>query len=46
MIFGEPEASRFIVALQRLKLEKQRREKLAKTAKLKVRAAVRKGREC
>ncbi|MFO0808760.1 MAG: hypothetical protein U0746_09075 [Gemmataceae bacterium] len=44
MIYGEPEASRFIEALQRIKRLRQRKEKQTKTAKQKLRAALRKGR--
>ena len=44
VIFGEPEASKFLEALRRMKLQKVRREQLARQAKLKARVAVRKTR--
>jgi hypothetical protein len=46
VIYGEPEAIKFVVAVQRLKLQRLRRERLAKLAKQKVRAALRKLRAC
>ena len=46
MIYGEPETSRFLEAVQRLKRQQRRKERQAKQAKQKVRAALRKGREC
>jgi hypothetical protein len=46
VIYGEPEAIKFLVAVQRLKLQRMRRERLAKLAKQKARAALRKLRPC
>jgi hypothetical protein len=42
VIYGEPETSRFLEAVQRLKRHLHRREQLAKQAKLKVRSVLRK----
>ncbi len=44
MIYGAPDASRFIEALRKLKREQERKAKLTKNAKQKMRAAARKGR--
>ena len=46
VIYGEPEACKFLQAVQRLKLQRLRRERLAKLAKQKARAALRKLRPC
>jgi hypothetical protein len=46
VIFGEPETSRFLVAVQRLKRRQRRKERLTRQAKQRVRAALRKMREC
>jgi hypothetical protein len=46
MIYGEPETSRFLAAVQRLKRLLQRRERKTRLAKQRVRAALRKMREC
>ena len=46
MIYGEPDAVKFLLAVQRLKLQRLRRERLAKLAKQKARAALRKLRPC
>ncbi len=46
VIYGEPETARFLEAVQRLKRQLQRRAKLTKQAKQKVRAALRKIRPC
>ena len=42
MIYGEPETIRFLDAVRRLKQQRQRKERLTKQAKQKVRAALRK----
>jgi hypothetical protein len=46
MIYGEPETSRFLVAVQRLKRQRRRKERQTRLAKQRVRAALRKMREC
>lgn len=46
MIFGEPETSRFLEAVQRLKLQQRKREKQTRQAKQRVREALRKLRDC
>lgn len=46
MIYGEPETSRFLAALQRIKRQRQKRERQTRLAKQRVRAALRKMREC
>ena len=46
MIYGEPETLRFLVALQRLKRQQRKKERQTRLAKLRVRAALRKMREC
>ena len=46
MLFGEPETSRFLAAVQRMKRQQRRKEKLTRTAKQRVRAVLRKMREC
>ena len=45
MIYGEPETSRFLAALQRLKRQQRKREKLTQKAKQRVREALRKLRD-
>src|SRR5438034_8698417 len=42
VIYGEPEAVKFLLAVRRLKLQRLRRERLEKLAKQKARAALRK----
>jgi hypothetical protein len=44
VLFGEPEASRFLAALERLKKEQRRREQRTRQAKQRVRASLRKTR--
>ena len=46
MIYGEPETSRFLAALRRLKRLQRKRERQTQQAKQRVRAALRKMREC
>jgi hypothetical protein len=46
VIYGEPETSRFLAALQRLKRQQQKRERQTRRAKQRVRTALRKMREC
>jgi hypothetical protein len=46
MIYGEPETPRFLAALQRLKRQQRKRERLTRLAKQRVRDALRKLREC
>jgi hypothetical protein len=46
MIYGEPETSRFLAAVQRLKRQQRRKERLTRQAKQRVRAVLRKMREC
>jgi hypothetical protein len=46
MLYGEPETSRFLAALQRLKREQRKRERLTRLAKQRVRSALRKLRAC
>jgi hypothetical protein len=46
MIFGEPETSRFLAAVQRLKRQQRRKVRQTRLAKLRVRAVLRKMREC
>ena len=46
MIYGEPETSRFLAALQRIKREQRRKIQQTRLAKQRVRAALRKLREC
>jgi hypothetical protein len=46
MIYGEPETARFLAAVQRLKRRQRRRERQTRLAKQRVRAALRKIREC
>jgi hypothetical protein len=46
MIYGEPETPRFLVALQRLKRLQRKKERQTRLAKQRVRAALRKMRDC
>ena len=46
MIYGEPETSRFLAAVQRLKRQQRRRDRQTRLAKQRVRAVLRKMREC
>jgi hypothetical protein len=46
MIFGEPETSRFLAAVQRLKRQQRRKERQTRLAKQRVRSALRKMRDC
>ena len=46
VIYGEPETPRFLVAVQRLKRQQRQKLKLTRQAKQRVRAALRKMREC
>jgi hypothetical protein len=46
MIFGEPETMRFLAAVQRLKRQQRRKERLTRLAKQRVRSALRKIRDC
>jgi hypothetical protein len=42
VIYGEPETLRFLAAVQRLKREQRKRERLTRQAKQRVRQALRK----
>lgn len=46
MLYSEPETSRFLVAVQRLKKQQRKKERLTRQAKLRVRVVLRKMREC
>ena len=46
MIYGEPDTSRFLAALQRLKKQQRKREQQTRQAKQRVLAALRKMRDC
>jgi hypothetical protein len=46
VLFAEPDTSRFLAALQRLKRQQRKRERQTRLAKQRVRAALRKIREC
>ncbi len=46
MIYGEPETSRFLAAVRRLKRRQRRQERQTRMAKQRVRSALRKMREC
>jgi hypothetical protein len=46
MLYGEPETSRFLAAVQRLKRQQRRKERQTRQAKQRVRVALRKIREC
>lgn len=45
MIYGEPETCRFLEALQRLKLQQRKKERLTRQAKQRVRQTQRKIRD-
>jgi hypothetical protein len=42
MLYGEPETSRFLAAVQRLKRQQRQRERQTRLAKQRVRAVLRK----
>ena len=46
MLYGEPETLRFLAAAQRLKRQQRRKERQTRQAKQRVRAVLRKMREC
>jgi hypothetical protein len=46
VIYGEPETSRFLVAVQRLKRQQRRKERQTRLAKQRVRAVLRRIRGC
>jgi hypothetical protein len=46
MLYGEPETARFLAAVQRMKRQRRRKERQTRQAKQRVRAALRKMREC
>jgi hypothetical protein len=46
MIYGEPETSRFLAAVQRLKRQQRSRERQTRLAKQRVRSVLRKLRAC
>ncbi len=46
MIYGEPETTRFLAALQRLKRQQRRKERQFRLAKQRVRNVLRKMRGC
>jgi len=46
VIYGEPETSRFLVALQRLKRQQRKKERQTRQAKQRVRTVLRKMRDC
>ncbi len=46
MIYGEPETSRFLAAVQRLKQQQRKKERLTRQAKQRIREMLRKMREC
>jgi len=46
MIYGEPETPRFLVAVQRLKRLQRKKERQTRQAKERVRAVLRKMRQC
>jgi hypothetical protein len=46
MIYGEPETGRFLAAVERLKRAQRRRVRQTRQARQRVRAALRKLREC
>jgi hypothetical protein len=41
MIFGEPETSRFLVALQRIKQQQRKKERMTRLAKQRAREVLR-----
>ena len=46
MIYGEPETSRFLAVVLRMKRDQRRKERQTRLAKQRVRAVLRKMREC
>lgn len=42
MVYGEPETSRFLAAVERLKRRRRQRQRLTRVAKERVRTALRK----
>jgi hypothetical protein len=46
VIYGEPDTTRFLAAVRRLKRQQRKREQQTRQAKQRVRAALRKIREC
>jgi hypothetical protein len=46
MVYGEPETARFLAAVQRLKRQQLRKERMTREAKQKVRLMLRKLRAC
>ncbi len=46
MLYGEPETSRFLAAVQRLKRQQRLKERQTRRAKQRVRAVLRKMRHC
>jgi len=46
VIFAPPETTRFLAAVQRLKREQRRKERLTRQARQRVRHALRKMRDC
>jgi hypothetical protein len=44
MLYGEPETSRFLAALERMKREQRKRERQTRLARQRIRAALRKKR--
>jgi hypothetical protein len=46
VIYGEPETARFLAAVQRLKRQQRRKERQTRLAKQRVRAVLRKLRDC
>ena len=46
MIYGEPETSRFLAALQRFKRQQRKKDRQTRLAKQRVRVALRKMRDC
>jgi len=46
MLYAEPETTRFLAAVQRLKVQQRRKERQTRQAKQRVRMAQRKTREC
>ncbi|HYV35218.1 MAG TPA: hypothetical protein VE988_05910 [Gemmataceae bacterium] len=46
MIYGEPETPKFLAALERLKQAKERKQRQTRQAKQRLRATLRKVRDC
>jgi hypothetical protein len=46
MIYGEPETTRFLAAVQRMKRQQRKKERQTRQAKQRARAVLRKTREC